>query len=329
MQNNLTRQLELFTQNVQSLKGRIPGQSVLSKQLAALLYTNENRQADKTALRNAFEVIKQQNSFFSAFRGYSAMSLATLLALKSAPDQLLNNTMHVYELLKHAGFKRSDYLVIAAFEIADNAPRSEWETVVRRSSEFYSGMRQHHRFGTGRHDSIYAAMVGLSDMDINQAVVQFERIYRSLKRQFRRSRPVQALSQVLLFGEDCDQNVARAIDLEKEFRAVKLRMNREHTLASLGLLALLPQDKNQLAREVQTAFNYLRNSRAFGRWTSSKQQVLLYASAIVTLGHARELKLNLVQANVSTTVINLIIAQQVAAVTAATAASAAAVSASS
>ena len=58
-------------------------------------------------------------------------------------------------------FRASDYLVIAAYQIAAHTPYDQYATAIERTEAFYEGMRAKHRFLTGRDDYIFAAMLVL------------------------------------------------------------------------------------------------------------------------------------------------------------------------
>lgn len=100
MQEQHAARVELFVTNTQIIKKSFKWQNVMMHRLAALLYAAENKQADGEAIRNSHELIKQNTNLFSAFRGNSAISVATLLSLTTDQEKKLDDTLLIYDLMK-------------------------------------------------------------------------------------------------------------------------------------------------------------------------------------------------------------------------------------
>lgn len=169
--------------------------------LAALLYAVEDKVADDEAIRASYELIKESTGIFSQFRGASVISIAALLSLSDEKETLLANTFAVYDLMKEAKFRASDYLVVAAYQIAANATSDRYQRTVERAKLFYDSMKAKHRFLTGQDDYIFSAMLGLSDIDVESGVDRMEQLYVTLKPEFMSGNSVQALTQVLVLGK--------------------------------------------------------------------------------------------------------------------------------
>lgn len=171
-------------------------------------------------------------------------------------------------------------------------------------------------------------MLGLSDISIETGLTGMERLYASLKPEFLSGNAVQALTQVLVLGGDNPDMVKRVLTLRDAFRARGIRLDREYTLPSLGVLSLLPADEESLARNTASSYDFLRGQQGFGIWSVTKQELLIFSSALVALDYTDETKSGILSAAVSTNITNIIIAQQTA-IAAAAASSAAAASAAS
>ncbi|WP_315794519.1 DUF4003 family protein [Paenibacillus sp. BIC5C1] len=99
--------VELFVSNTQIIKKSFKWKNVMMHRLAALLYAAEKKQADGEAIRQSHELIKQNTNLFSAFRGNSAISIATLLSLTTDQEKKLEDTLLIYDLMiKKSNFVR-------------------------------------------------------------------------------------------------------------------------------------------------------------------------------------------------------------------------------
>lgn len=107
-----------------------------------------------------------------------AICIATLLSLSGSMEQQLSDTMEVYDRMKKSKFRSSDFLVMAAYQIAAGTDSAAYGTTIDRTKAFYDGMKENHRFYTGKDDYIFAAMLGLSDLDIETALKRMEQQQR-------------------------------------------------------------------------------------------------------------------------------------------------------
>lgn len=326
MKEPYTARLELFAENSQQVKKVFVWKNAMVNRLAALLYTVENKIADDGAIRASYELIKENTGTFSAFRGNSVISIAAMLSLSADKETQLTSTMAVYDLLKDVKFRASDYLVIAAYQIAAQAAPEQYLRTVERAKAFYDSMKAKHRFLTGQDDYIFAAMLALSDIDVHGGVERMEQLYATLKPEFLSGNSVQALTQVLVLGGEAAETASRVLALRDAFRERGLRMDKEYTLSSLGVLSLLPGSKEDIVNDVSETYEFLRTKKGFGNWSITKQELLLLSAGLVAFKYVDEVKSGVVSTMLSTSITNIVIAQQAASAAAAAAAAAAATS---
>jgi len=329
MDDTTQQRLALFAANAQIIKKEFAWQNALTKRLAALLYAQENKPVDCEAIRQCHALIKQSTGVFSSFRGDMALCVAALLSQSPEPQGLFDETLRVYDLLKSAKLRASNYLVVAAYWIAAQANPADYSNAVSRTRAFYDGMKAHHFFHTGQDDYIFAAMLGLSDLDVTTGTERIEQLYSRLKGELRDKNSVQALAQVLVLGGSDDDTANRVLALRDAFREQRIKLDKSYTLPALGILALLPVETSAVVRDIGEARVYLRAQRGFGSLSVTTQELLLFAAAIVAGEYTQSVRDGLLTATISTSVTNIIIAQQTAMIAAISASSAAAASSSS
>ena len=99
-------------------------------------------------------------------------------------------------------------------------------------------------------------------------------------------------------------------------------------LPSLGVLALLPVETDNIVKDIVEAQAFLRTQKGFGSFSVTKQELLLYTAAIVASEYAEDVKSGVVTASISTSIASIIIAQQTAMIAAMSASAAVAASSS-
>jgi len=316
--------LALFAENAQLIKKDFTWHNVMTKRLAALLYALDGRRIDCAAIRDCHAFIKNSTGVFSEFRGNMAIAVAALLSLSGDRDGQLADTLAVYDMLKAAKLRRSDFLAIAAYQIASHSEPDSYKETVARTRAFYDGMKANHFLLTAQDDYIFAAMLGLSGIEVKEGTARIERLYQRLKPEFWANKPVQDLAQVLTLGGKSESAAERVLILRDAFKESKLRMDRAYTLPLLGVLSLLPAGTDALVRDVAAAQDYLRSQKGFSSFSIDVQQLLLCSSAIVASTYAEGLNDDLLTASLTTSIANIIIAQEAAMIAAAATASAAA-----
>ena len=184
-------------------------------------------------------------------------------------------------------------------------------------------MALYHWVYTGKDDYIFAAMLGLSDIDIETGTERIEQLYQQLKSEFWSKNSVQALAQILGLGEESHEIVNRVLSLRDALRNQNIKLDKRYTLSSLGVLALLPADVDTIAQDLRYVLKFLRSQKGFGFFSVTTQELLLFAVAIVASGYTENMKNTAGTASISTSIASIIIAQQTAVIVAASSASAA------
>lgn len=258
--------------------------------MVALTYAQEGKQIDCDAIKVCQDMMKQNMGIFSTFRGDMGLYIATLLSLTEDPQAVFRETLIVYDLLKAERFRASDFLIVAAFQVASQSQKSDYARVIQRTRAFYDDMKAKHFFYTGADDYIFATMLGLGNLDVTASTARIEKIYDFLKNEFWTKNSVQTLAQVLVLGESDDAGVDRVLVLRDAFRSEKIKLDKAYTLPILGILALLPVDSNSLIPEIDRAQAFLRNQIDFGSFSVSQQELLMLAASMVVNDFADKFK---------------------------------------
>ena len=326
MESTTQNNLILFADNAQIIKNEFLLHNTLTKKLAALLYAQAGKAIDCEAIRQCYTLIKQNTGIFSAFRGDMVLGMAAMLSLSPNPQAVFDETLKVYDLLKAVKLRPSDFLTFAAYQIASQADASEYENIIARTRSFYDGMKADHFFYTWQDDYIFAAMLGLSELTVESGTERIEQIFIRLKGEFWDKNSVQTLAQVLALGNSDDDAENRVLALRDALTARTIQLNRSYTLPSLGILALLPADIDTIIHDIEEAQTILRDQKGFGSLSISTQKLLMFAAAFVADKYTQNVKDGIVTATISTSITNIIMAQQAAMAAAIAASSAAAAS---
>lgn len=323
MNNKLKQRLELFVENNQHVKKEFIFHSPIIKRLSALIYALEDKSVDCDAIHKCHNLIKSNTGIFSIFRGTLTIAIATMISLLDDKDTKLSNTIYVYDMMKEVKFRASDYLAVAAYQIAVNTDKNNYSQTIKKARAFYDGMKEKHWFYTSQDDYIFSAMLALSDIDVITGVESIENIYTALKSKFLNGNSVQSLAQVLVLGSEKEEIIYHLFTLRDALKNEKIALDKTYTLSSLGVLSLLPIPTNTIVTDILEAYNFLHSQKGFGTLSVSKQELLLFITAIVASIYTDDMKKGILTSTLSTSITNIIIAQQVAMIIAASSAAAA------
>ena len=172
-------------------------------------------------------------------------------------------------------------------------------------------MKKDHPFLTSTEDSVFAAMLALSDKSDDALLEEAERCYQLLKPNFFSGNAVQSLSHVLALADGRAEDKCDAV--LSLFEALKARGRKDGTdfeLASLGVLATLPVPQESMVEDILEVDEFLSRQKGYGLLGISKPQRLMQAGMLVITDLARGSDAMQTAAIGST--IALVIAQEVA-----------------
>jgi len=312
MKNELQDKLTMFAENWQAIKKEFKWHSSQAKRMAAMLYAIGNKSIDCTEIKDSLSLIKRSTGIFSTFRGNMSLCVAAMLSLNENRKDVFASTVSVYELLKKEKFRVSDYLAVAACEIAAHAKPEEFQQTVSRARAFYKGMKANGAFRTGQSDYIFSALLGLSGINVENGTDRIEQLFQRFKPEFSSRSGIQKLAQILVLGGDSDTAANRVLALNSALKNRKIRLDKAYTLPALGVFALLPADINAIVRDIEDAKAFLKTQKGFGTLSVSNQELLLFTAGVVASVHADDIRNDLIKSSITTSIISIIIAQLVA-----------------
>lgn len=256
-------------------------------------------------------ILKEQTGIFSNFRSMSRLPIVTMMALTENPKEKLEKSLKVYELLK-GEFWGSNYLPMASMIIEELTEEAHYEEVVRRTRYIYNLMKEEHPFLTSAEDSPMAALLALSNLEPQEAVVEMERCYQELKGEFFSGNAVQSLSHVLAMGQkSAEVKCRRVMELFQALKEHGKKYGTSYELATLGVLALVDVSVDVLAREIAEVDDYLSTQKGFGVFGVGSKHRLMYAGMLV-MGEYVEQTCGTMEVSAVSGVISIIIAEEAA-----------------
>ena len=327
MRASLSALCDSFIENRDIVKSTFAWESAYLYPVCAAIFLDKRRKAEPDRLEYCKKLLKAQTGVFSNFRSTAKLAMIAMMAVDSNPDRKLTQALQVYDALKEH-FWSSPYLPVASMMIADVVEPARYGAVAARTRQIYERMKNEHPFLTSGEDSVFAAMLALSDLSDEQIVAETEHCYRLLKPEFFSGNAVQSLSHVLaLCDGSAEEKCNATMELYRGLKSKGYKYGTDYELATLGVLAALPADRSAVMTDIMETDDFLAGQKGYGFFGIGKKQRLMHAGMIVTsdyLGQSGAMQTAAIGGTIS-----LIAAQQAAMCAAIAASSAAAASSAS
>lgn len=316
-----------FIENRDIVKSTFAWESTYLYPVCAAIFLDKRRKAEPDRLESCKKLLKAQTGVFSNFRSTAKLAMIAMMAVDSNPERKLTQALQVYNALKEH-FRSSPYLPVASMMIADVVEPAQYGVVAARTRQIYERMKNEHPFLTSGEDSVFAAMLALSDLSDEQIVAETEHCYRLLKPEFFSGNAVQSLSHVLaLCDGSAEEKCNATMELYRGLKSKGYKYGTDYELATLGVLAALPAERSAVMTDIMETDDFLAGQKGYGFFGIGRKQRLMHAGMIVTsdyLGQSGAMQTAAIGGTIS-----LIAAQQAAMCAAIAASSAAAASSAS
>lgn len=326
----LKQKIDLMTENYNELKKAFKWEYSIVKHFVAMNSAIKDKKVNVEEIEEIKDYIKKQVGLFSQFRGMNLFILSSLLYLESNYKDFFENMQKVYEKMRDAGFRNSQYLPLASYTIVKEVSMDKWDEKIQRMKNFYSNMKKNHPWLTTADDYVLAAVLATSDLDIEKTSEEMEICYKLLnEKAFVKGNSLQSLSQILALGEeDAENKCSRAVSLYNELKSEKCKL-RYDGLASLGMLTLIASNDIKIVEEVKEVYKYIKEKDGYGIFSIEKSHIVMLAISLAADSYIERIQKGLIDITLANSINAIVIAQQQAAIAAACAASAAAASSSS
>lgn len=330
----MNEKINLFLENnntLQNIKGSW-GMYDVQKKCSALTLTIKNKLIDSNRINLALQVIKENTSVFSNFRGNNKLTTAIAISLEEDMEGSLNEIVSIYNKLKEE-FSSSEYLVIAAQIIFNSRDRVNIDDAVKNTRVAYDYMKKSHRFLTGREDIASAAIIATTSSDFEQTFNEIEECYEILKKEkLSSSNNIQALSHILsLINLSSKDKCEKVMDMHSVLKENKVPL-KDFYLPLLGIVSFLTDNKQEFAKSVSEVSAELKSHKGFGNFTLGSPLRNMISVVLVSMDYLDNLDSDLKNSLIDSTnnvALTVVIAMQTAIIVASSAAAASAAASSS
>ena len=282
MNNLLTERCNLLAENRNAVYKEFKWNNSLLAVASAMVFTNAGITADVEKMRTCKQLLKQDKSIFSDFRGIAELMVLSKMATSPEPGACLENLTDIYKTLHKNRVLGGSYLVASALTVYDSCKPSEYSAAAEKTKDIMKAMKARHPWLTSDSDLAFASLMAVSPKSVNRLIDECEACFEILKKSFPyHKNAVQSLSQVLtVCNGDAQRKCDRVTEIFNALQNRKLKYGKEYELAALGVFANTNISADLLADEIGEAFNLLKEFKGFGSLSMTKYQRLMFASML-------------------------------------------------
>lgn len=282
MDTELKNNCDLLVKNRKILSDAFSFDSSYMTYASALLFMGEHLEVNKDYAKQCNDIIKKNTGMFSEFRGNVKQPVICKMMLSGNPEAYFQKINKALEVLRKIKWTGDEYRILAAIVICDHAEEDQFEMYVERTMTLYKRMKEEHSILTGTEDIPFAALLAVSDLDIDKLLVDMEETFKILKTKFHDGNAVQSLSHVLCLDEaPAEVKCDRVMKIFDELKAIKHKYSTGLGLASLGTLGMLDMSEKQIADCIAETDTYLKSQKGFGDLALGATERRMFASQIV------------------------------------------------
>ena len=282
MNTTLQLKCDLFIRNKKIISSVFKHNPTLIILACASLVTNSNKNVSPTELKKCEKIIKDNTSVFSEFRANLLLPLICKMLLSENPKEYFINVRTTYTQLNSSKLIGDDHKIMASMVICDHKGCLSTEDCVRRTNIIYSRMKKNHKWLTSNEDFPLAAILAVSDIDIDKQFIEIEKNFSILKSKFNDKNAVQSLSHILAIDNLLVENKCQKLqDIYCLLKTQGHPFGTGYELPSLGTLTMLNLTPEQITSLIIQADDYLKKEKGFGNFALGSKPRRLFAAQIV------------------------------------------------
>lgn len=282
MNQELETLSELLIENKEVIKSSFRFSYNYMLIMGASLLANKGVLVSKEEIEECRSIIKRNSSAFSYFRGSLEIPMTAKMILSDDPEEYFSGIKSISERLENNKFFKSYFAVVAAIIIYDRVENKDFTKYINKTKLIYEQMKRDHSILTSNDDIVFAALLAVSNIDVDNLLLEMDECYRLLKSDFN-SFNNQELSHILALDVGAPGlKVKKFIELYQGFKAEKLNFGKSYGAIALAVLSLLDIDADEALYQVSKTHDFLLVQKGFSGWHMVKSERLSYAALLVT-----------------------------------------------
>ena len=282
MDSRLMNKCELLADNRDLLNKNFKWDYEMLIMVGSVIFTDAGKTVDIDRVNECKAILKKHEGVFSYFRNNMEKAVLAKMALSDDPEKYLTDVVAIYDKLHKGKIAGSDYMALTAMNICDSNKAADTDAIIEKTKLLLKEMNKKHPILTSDEDMTFAAMLAMTDKDVDAIVNEAETYYEALKPRFSfHTNSLQSLSHVLILMEgSVESKIAKVCEIYDTFKEQGVKYGKDYVMASIGALVNTNISTTELVSEIIEASEYLKTRKGFGAWGIGEKARLMFASLL-------------------------------------------------
>lgn len=228
--------------------------------ITAALLSCIDKDIPEERLKECKQLLKDNASLFSEYRGYSMVPLVAYMAASENPEKILNRIKLVYESLTK--FFPSAHNLMAALSIVDRCPEGGEEAAVERMNTIRKALKEQYDWSVKNEMMPYLALMATSGKAVEDIIKDAAECYEKLNIEHIGKAEREALASVLAMKKEAvEGKCAKAVEQAKLMKMNKFRFFNAPDRVLLGILPHVDTDLEKVAADIDEIDDYLKGKK--------------------------------------------------------------------
>ena len=279
---------ERFVDSRAMLKPCFKWSSTTDQCCRASLMLDEDTYITETRIQLIREFLKKNEGIFSSLRSHIEIPLVVKMSLARDYQEYYVTLKAIMRELKMGILFSDSYRIVASMIIMENCNPEDFRHYLDKTKMIYEQMKRDHSWLTADYDIIFAALLAVSDIDVDNILLEMDEAFRILKREFRSSR-TQELSHILALNLNSPgEKVSRFLEIHDLLKGNGIKVSKSYHLELLAVLSLLDMDDQSIVEQINQAETYLNTYPEFRGWNMFRDERLMYAIMLVIKANSHD-----------------------------------------
>lgn len=288
MNEELNRVCEKFVDSRAMLSNCFKWSSVTDQCCRSSFMLKQDTYISEQRITEMRDFIKKNEGVFSSLRSHIEITLCVKMALSNNYVEYYDILKAIMQEIKTNWLFSTTYKIVVAMIIMENKEPKDYRRYVDKTSMIYQQMKKDHSWLTSDYDMVFAALLAVSDINVNNILLEMDEAFRILKEQFRSSQN-QELSHILALNLNSPgEKTNRFIEIYNLLKENGIKVSKSYHLEILAVLSLLDMDDMDIIDQINQATLYLSSYPKFRGWNMFNDERILYAIMLVIKANSHD-----------------------------------------
>ena len=288
MNEELNKVCEKFVDSRSMINNCFKWGSLTDQCLGASLMLDNNIYISEQELKTVKTFIEKNEGIFSSLRSHIEIPLCIKMCIAENYIEYYQILKAVMQELKMGLLFSDSYRIVASMIIMENKEPQEFRKYVDKTRMIYEQMKRDHSWLTEDYDMIFAALLAVSDIDVDNILLEMDESFQILKEEYHSSRN-QELSHILALNLNSPgEKTNRFLEIKDLLKNNGIKVSKSYHLEILAVLSLLDMDDFSIVEQITQAELYLKTYPSFSGWHMFSDERLLYAIMLVIKANSHD-----------------------------------------